>query len=199
MPVRRSLLPWLVVLAAVLVACAEGDDGADATTTSTEPSTTTTSTTTVTLLPRAIGSAAPDPEDEPETVPLDSLEVGDCVDLPGFPDPEIVEIERASLQDCDVPHHAQIYGRLLLTEDADEPYPGDEVVLSLADDVCLAEFESYVGRRYVDTRYEIVHLRPNEAAWVRGDPTVVCAVINSSFEPLVGSLMQDDDTGEDEG
>ncbi|MGY6501298.1 MAG: septum formation family protein [Acidimicrobiales bacterium] len=187
---RRLLASLVVVLASV--ACA-GDDDATGTTTTTEGSTTTSSapaTTTTTLVPRGLGSAGNDTDDGPRPVPLDDLVVGDCVNFSGFPDPDLVELDRAVIEDCERPHDAQIYGQLLLTEDLGDPYPGDAEVLTLADAACLAEFESYVGRRYVDTRYEIVHLRPNEAAWRRGDPSVVCAVINASFEPLVGSLMQ---------
>ena len=59
---------------------------------------------------------------------------------------------------------------------------------SAADRVCLDAFEPYVGAGYVDTRLEIVHLRPTVASWARGDRRVICGVVYTGSAPLVGSV-----------
>jgi hypothetical protein len=124
----------------------------------------------------------------PSTRLLADLQVGECVDLPGLRDPDTVEVTVAELRDCDEPHDAEVYARISLDDDPAAAYPGDEQVLAAADQVCLDAFEGYVGVRYVDTRLEIVHLRPTTASWARGDRTVVCAAMNAVAGPLVGSV-----------
>lgn len=119
------------------------------------------------------------------------LEVGDCVNLGNWDDPASSEHDSLAVVTCNDPHDAEVFARVSLNEDADAPYPDDHHVAAAADRVCFEQFEGYVGMRYVDARLEIVHLRPPRAAWIRGDRSVVCMLVNSNLEPLVGSMAAD--------
>lgn len=151
-----------------------------------------------TLPARGLGIAVPPvtlvPPPSPGVEPTDpvrrpgDLAVGDCVDIEGWPDPGLIDIDEILAIECGEPHTAEVFTRVSLNDDPEAVYPGDEHVAAAADGVCFERFEAYVGVRYVDARLEIVHLRPPMAAWVRGDRTVTCMVVNANFEPLVGSV-----------
>ncbi len=138
----------------------------------------------VTLVPAtSTTSEAADPFRRPG-----DLLVGDCFDIEGWPDPDLIDLDEILAIECGEPHTAEVFARVSLNDDPDAAHPGDEHVAAAADGVCFEHFEGYVGVRYVDTRLEIIHLRPPMAAWVRGDRTVACMVVNANFEPLVGSV-----------
>lgn len=199
----------VAMAAAGALGCSDGDDRsstasttAPTTTEATSTSTSTSTTTTAPAEPRGLGSAttsddeptpsADTPSDDP-TSPngereLSEIEVGECIDAPGLRDLDVTELTAAIARACDEPHDAEVYARVSLNDDPDAEHPGDEHVVAAADQVCFERFEPYVGRRYVDARLEIVHLRPTVASWQRGDRSVVCMLINASGEPLAGTM-----------
>lgn len=126
---------------------------------------------------------------DPAATPIGELEVGDCVDLPGLGLPETVEVVNALRRDCADPHGAEIHAVIALDEDPTAPYPGDEAVTTTADETCLSSFAAYVGVEYVHSSLEILHLRPDEAAWTRGERVVHCGVYDPAGEPLVGTVQ----------
>lgn len=198
----------LVLGAVVLVllsACSNGDDPSDeATTSSSSPATTSTEATTGPTTesvaeprrPRALvvpTTVAPllstsTTAADPDSVALDELQVGDCIDLEAA-DAEPIEVGRARRIDCAEPHALEVFHVGSLNDDPDAPFPGDEAVLDGADQMCLAAFEPYVGAAYVDSTLEIAHLRPSEAVWLSGDRSVRCAVQDRELEPLVGTVQ----------
>jgi hypothetical protein len=214
---RDRVLRVLVGLAVGLAVagCASSADTAAPTSTTpvtTEPTATSASVTTTTSTPaaRALGTVPPggspsdgDPsdgndtgDDDPDSgdgsphVPtaLADLAPGDCIDLADLEAAGDLEVAEVSVLDCSEPHDAEVYALISLDDDPDSRHPGDEHVLAAADRVCLDAFQGYVGARYVDTRLEIVHLRPTVASWARGDRRVICAVVNAGSGPLVGSV-----------
>jgi hypothetical protein len=219
--IGRLSLPLLVVMAVALVGCtddqaADSATSADGEAADREPlreevprsGDEPTTTEAAPPLPRSVGrvtaaDVAPEPEDDDAPSndrPLTELRVGDCVDLPVASTPSEAdeqdlpadtEVLLATLIPCDEPHDAEVYARISLDENPEATFPGDEAVLAGADGVCLEAFEAYVGAPYVDTELEIVHLRPNEAAWVRGDRVVVCAVVSIDLQPLVERVGSD--------
>jgi hypothetical protein len=197
----RVLAPALVVLCVAACAAADGDGAAESPTTL--PATTTeppaASTTTV-LASRALGTLVVEADERPgeedgaeDGAPsaamraLADLQLGDCIDLDGLEE-AVAEVTEVAIVDCVEPHDAEVYALVSLDDDPTSRHPGDEHVLAAADRVCLDAFEGYVGARYVDTRLEIVHLRPTVASWARGDRRVICAVVNAGAAPLVGSV-----------
>ncbi|MDZ7678380.1 MAG: septum formation family protein [Acidimicrobiales bacterium] len=207
---HRLLWPLLVTLALVAGCSADDDDQAEPPTSQRQPdpetSTTTTTTEAPAAPPRAMNTLDPplanaaatnDPavdELDDGRVPLGALQVGDCVDLPDLDGlaeldgPDGVEVVDATPRRCDEPHDAEAFARMSLNENPDAPFPGDEHVLAAADRKCLEAFGGYMGVGYVDSELEIVHIRPNAAAWTRGDRVLVCAAASVDSEPLVGSV-----------
>lgn len=208
---RRWLRPLLVTLALVAGCSADDDDQAEPPIAQRQPDPEETSTTTTTTEappapPRAMNTVDPPvaaaaatgapagggPDDG--RVPLGALQVGDCVDLPDLDGlaeldgPGGVEAVDATPRRCEEPHDAEAFARMSLNENPDAPFPGDEHVLAAADQKCLEAFGGYVGVGYVDSELEIVHIRPNAAAWARGDRVLVCAAASVDSEPLVGSV-----------
>ena len=130
-------------------------------------------------------TGADDPDDSGRT-PVADLQVGDCVELPRRDDG--TEVDAVALQDCAEEHDAQVFARVSLDDDPESPHPGDDAVTTTAEGVCFDSFEPYVGTPYIATGLEIAFYRPNEAAWVRGDRSVVCLLFSPDGARLPGSV-----------
>jgi hypothetical protein len=219
MSIRPPWLPLLVALVVTAAACGNTDAAQSSPTDppTTVPAATSgraadTTDTTAPPLARALGrtepAAAGQEEQEDQTGDeqasdddrvdatrseraLGNLEVGDCLDLPTTTEAGDSGATDAELRPCDQPHDAEVYSRVSLDEDPGAPYPGDEHVLPAADRVCFDTFSRQIGTDYVDSDLEIVHFRPNAAAWARRDRVVVCAVVSMDGQPLVGSVTGD--------
>jgi Septum formation len=193
------LLAVLVVLTALVGACATDDDPGDVvagegTTTSTSPDTSSSSTTTpaprALVVPRTVSPLLSSTTTAPtssDTISLDDLSVGDCVDIADA-EPGAVEVGTARRRDCAEPHGLEVFHVGSLNDDQAAPYPGDEAILAAADQMCLDAFTPYVGIAYVDSTFEIAHLRPDQNVWLHGDRIVRCVAQDRSLEPLVGTV-----------
>jgi hypothetical protein len=215
-PLRALAAALLLALGAP--ACGDGSDGAAEApsptapasivpVTTAVPTSTSTSTSTTSVAPgppRALvvaawtgeaaetaeaGGEAPLVEATPDPhVRIADLTTGTCIQLDGLVDVGAGRVEEVEATDCALPHDAEIYALVSLDDDPGSRHPGDEHVLAAADRVCLDAFAPYVGAAYVDTRLEIVHMRPTAASWTRGDRRVICAVVNAGAAPLEGSV-----------
>jgi len=161
-----------IALIVVLAACGSDDS---ASTTTTAP-TTTAPTTTTTEAPGEVVDAA-------------ALVVGDCFDTRVFPGQGETGIEEEAQVrvDCDDPHLNEVYLREELDIELAEPFPGSEAVRDLADDLCLAAFEDFVGLDYVRSVWEIGYTVPTEATWGLPDRTVTCFVFHREGDKVRGS------------
>lgn len=112
------------------------------------------------------------------------LEVGDCVELPE--DGETISLIKTF--DCDEPHGAEVVSVGDLGN-GDDPYPGDDAIRDQIGEKCLADFESYVGKSYQDSVYQLFPLTPTESAW-EDDQTYVCLAYEEGKE-LTGSIEGD--------
>jgi hypothetical protein len=110
-----------------------------------------------------------------------SVAPGDCFDDPDTAADEISDVE---LVDCDEPHDNEVYAVVEL-EDGD--YPGDDVVLARAQDVCLDAFESYVSEPYATSELFATWIVPTQGSWSDGDREVVCVLFDGDG-PLEGSM-----------
>lgn len=193
---RTVAVAVAVVALTTLAGCGDADDPEAAGTTSTTAPAATTTETTAARRPRALvvpTTVAPlrstsTTAADPDSVALDELVVGECVDIADA-ETDAIEVGRARRRACDEPHGLQIFHVGSLDPDPEAPFPGDEAVLAGADQMCLDAFEPYVGIPYLDSSLEIAHLRPSEAVWIGGDRTVRCAVQHRDLEPLVGSVQ----------
>jgi hypothetical protein len=145
------------------------------------PSTTTTtespSTTTTTESPSTTETAG--------GLLLEDLRVGDCFNDSGHGTPEVGEI---TLVDCGSPHDAEVFGEPTLPGNPGAPYPGDDEIDRLSDDLCLREFASYVGIDFEDSMWEFDYSVPSEETWRKyDDRLVVCSLNDPSFNKIEGS------------
>jgi hypothetical protein len=98
------------------------------------------------------------------------LRVGDC-----FVPPDDVEAEISSVRavPCEEPHQHEVYAFAPWTEG--DLRPDDNQLGTFADTACLAEFEPYVGRDYLDSPLVLTYLLPSIRSWNElGDHGVVC-------------------------
>ena len=115
---------------------------------------------------------------------VDAFEVavGDCFDdsnsfdeissLPGVP--------------CLEPHDNEAYAVINLTLDS---YPAGDGMGDMASDVCLEQFESFVGRDYETSELDIFTMYPTSESWAQNDREVVCAVYSMDASKLTGSVQ----------
>ena len=99
------------------------------------------------------------------------LEVGDCLTEVQATEETIFNVETAP---CSEPHSDEVYAVVPLPEG---DYPGDEAVAAQADEVCTAEFESFVGLPYEESVLYYNYLYPSdEESWNAGFRWVTCSV-----------------------
>lgn len=118
--------------------------------------------------------------DNGEEVGVFTLKVGDCLG-----DVALEEITSVTELSCDNPHIYEIYHAFDISGDV---YPGDDEVVTEAQESCLAEFEGFVGVQYEDSALEISYLYPTQNSWTLGDDReVLCMVINLDGSSRTGS------------
>jgi hypothetical protein len=118
---------------------------------------------------------------EPGDLGVFDLKVGDC--LAEFTDgAELSSIEAAP---CSEPHSDEIYAEGTVP-DVDE-FPGTKAVEAAAQDICLADYEAFVGRSYDRSVLDIGYLTPTEDSWADGDRAVLCTIFDP-LEEVTGSL-----------
>jgi len=86
--------------------------------------------------------------------------------------------------DCAEPHDLEVYATYEMT---DAEFPGPDATRAVAEEQCLAAFESYVGRPYATSTLEFTWLSPNQQTWDQlGDRQVFCLL--QAGEPVEGSF-----------
>lgn len=110
-----------------------------------------------------------------------AMKVGDCfddqmadqiVDVPGRP--------------CSEPHDNEVYAifDVVLNE-----YPGEDEMMRIAEEKCVARFEAFVGRDYPSSELYVMPLTPTAEGWARlNDREVICALFRGDGEKLTGTM-----------
>jgi len=95
-----------------------------------------------------------------------SIAVGDCLELP-----DQGTVRNLTEQPCGSPHQAELIYRGAL----DGPrYPGEAVVQNQVESFCSNQFETYVGRAFDDSRFEMLYIYPLASTWTTGDREYLC-------------------------
>ena len=110
-----------------------------------------------------------------------TLDVGTCFDDTGES-----QISSVPEVDCDDLHDNEVFAVFDYTET--DTYPGSEAMNEAATDLCIARFEDYVGQAYSDSPFEVFPITPTQTSWDNGDREVICALYNSDFSKLTGSM-----------
>ncbi|MEO8509683.1 MAG: septum formation family protein [Chloroflexota bacterium] len=165
---NRTFLGALLVALAVAASACSGGDASDSPRSSGAAS--------VVVSPTVEASeslAASEPASSPaegEATAANDLSPSDCFNTDGS------QVDEVSVVDCEQPHFYEAFLNYDMTQGDAEAYPGDEAVLSDADDQCRPAFEEYVGTAYDDSALYITVIRPSESTWGDGDRTVICVV-----------------------
>lgn len=111
-----------------------------------------------------------------------SLEVGTC-----FDDGDLDATEVSSVDDlsCDQPHDNEVYA--VFDVEGFDDY-SSELINQQADDGCLAAFEPYVGRDYIESDLAFFTLTPTAGSWDNGDREIICSLYRVDFEKMTGSM-----------
>jgi hypothetical protein len=105
-----------------------------------------------------------------DVVNVFDLEVGDCLTEIQATEETFISVETVP---CSEPHSEEIYAVVTLPEG---DFPGDEAIVTQAEDVCVAEFEGFVGLSHAESVLEFNYAWPLEEGWDAGERGVVCAV-----------------------
>ena len=97
------------------------------------------------------------------------LEVGDCITEVQAGE----EFSRVQTVPCSEPHSEEIYAVVTLPEG---DFPGDEAIDAQTKDVCVAEFEGFVGLSYAESVLVFNYSWPLKETWDAGERGVVCSV-----------------------
>ena len=118
----------------------------------------------------AVETSAPGQADAEEVIVYD-LEAGDCLadSLPGGGE-EVFALETVP---CSEPHSEEIYATLTLPEG---DFPGMNATAEQAEELCITEFENFVGVPYEGSALYVDLVTPSERTWSEGDRLVICAI-----------------------
>ncbi|WP_182112802.1 MULTISPECIES: septum formation family protein [unclassified Actinotalea] len=111
-----------------------------------------------------------------------ALQVGDCMNSGELAE----EVESVPTVPCSEPHDSEIFAS---TELEDGDYPGDDAIFDLADEFCLAEFETFIGVPYDESEIYYQPLAPSEMGWNElDDREVLCIALDETEGGITGSL-----------
>ena len=173
--VGLAVLALAVIAGLVFVLTSDDDDetSTDDTTQTTEADATTGDTSDET-------TATTEDTTGPEDADVFSLEVGDCLDE----DTAGSEVDEVPLVPCEQSHVSEIfYSHMIDAPDL----PDSAEMETIVTDVCLPEFESFVGLPYAESVLEVTWLEPTQGSWDSGDRELLCMVIDPAG-PVTGSL-----------
>ena len=105
--------------------------------------------------------------DSPEVIVYD-LEAGDCLADP------LSEGGEETVP-CSKPHSEEIYVTPTLPEG---DFPGQDAIFEQAEELCITEFESFIGLPYEESALDIDISTPSERTWRVGDRLVICAIFD---------------------
>jgi len=109
------------------------------------------------------------------------LEVGTC-----FDDVEGTEVTDVPIVDCSDPHDNEVFSVFDYT--ASDVYPGSETMRETAQELCIADFDTFVGMAYLESALDVFAITPSDSSWDDGDREVVCALYNVDLSKLTGSM-----------
>ncbi|WNB85714.1 septum formation family protein [Cellulomonas sp. ATA003] len=105
-----------------------------------------------------------------------ALRVGDCLTLEAEVTEELQEFASVPTVPCEEAHDSEIYAAHDLEGDE---YPGDDAVVASADELCLADFTTFVGTPYEESVLELTTFFPSSDSWsMQDDREVLCVVVD---------------------
>ena len=170
-----GVIAMVLLVVSLLVQTGVFADSSEETSVQTE---TTAAPTAETSTPTASEETAPT---EGENIYTGDLEVGDC--LAESPEAETLTVTTVP---CSEPHSHEVFASVNLPE-GDGEFPGYQVIDAEAEELCIAQFEGFIGLPSEQSELETRFMTPSEETWLAGDRMVSCAVYDPAGE-VSGSL-----------
>ncbi|TFB99564.1 hypothetical protein E3O42_13500 [Cryobacterium adonitolivorans] len=108
-----------------------------------------------------------------------SLAVGDC-----FNDQDADEVDSVQATPCADAHDYEAYFAFNVSEDG--AFPGDEALAQIAEERCVIEFTTFIGKSYEESTLDFNYLSPSEGSWDSGDREILCLAMGPN--KVTGSL-----------
>lgn len=91
--------------------------------------------------------------------------------------------------DCASPHEAEVIGTHTLANLNGSPYPGEEALRPVVEQMCRDDFLTYVGIPYSQSQLKLAAVFPNAGNWsTENDRHVACVVYEDEFGYINGSV-----------
>jgi hypothetical protein len=103
--------------------------------------------------------------DDPGSISLTSLKVGDCIEQ--VPSGVTTGVDAVP---CSKPHHAEVFAVFNLFGNT---YPGDEAVATLSNNGCASRLKGYSASAAADDAIDIYYFAPTRSSW-SNDKSVIC-------------------------
>ncbi len=132
-------------------------------------------------------SGGDDTSDTP-VLELSDTGPGTCLQVPDDLPDEVAELP---VIECSEEHTHEIYAvvNYETTTGSSDVFPGQEALNTYAEQVCVREFEPYVGISAFDSSLAFTWLTPTLSSWNDHDDRAVLCVLNDlERAPLVGSM-----------
>ncbi len=111
-----------------------------------------------------------------------TLEVGTC-----FDDQESTEISSVPEVDCSEPHDNEVFA--LIDYTATDVYPGTAEMNQIGSELCIEQFDEYVGIAYLESALDVFSITPTQSSWDDDDDReIICALYNLDLSKLTGSM-----------
>jgi len=111
-----------------------------------------------------------------------SLPIGTC-----FDDQADGEISSVPEVDCSEPHDNEVFALIEYTETT--TYPGADQMSAISEELCITQFEEYVGLDYQSSALAVFPIFPTEESWNEDeDREIICALYNVDLSKLTGSM-----------
>jgi hypothetical protein len=121
-----------------------------------------------------------------ETTTADSLDVGNCVDMPLTG--ETVVKNAVDVVSCDRPHSGEVIGVITNPAAKGAPYPGLGKFTVVNDESCLQSFHTFVSGELQDSDLQLFSLEPSEDSWKNAnDRATICVLTAKNGRPMSGS------------
>jgi len=109
---------------------------------------------------------------------------GTCLSVP---DTLGSEVKRLPVVDCAQPHTHEIYS--VVAWDKGTVFPGVEALDAYAEQVCVRDFEPWVGVSTFDSSLTFTWLTPTLDSWNNHkDYKILCVLADTDAAPLTGSM-----------
>jgi hypothetical protein len=119
-------------------------------------------------------------------IPIEEVEVGDCVDETPPSDSLVVALP---VVDCGRPHDAEVFGRTRMRFPGDAPFPRQSQFDAVGSRQCSDHFMLYANERHETSDFDLYVVNPTEEGWESGDREILC-VADAASGPLTESIAE---------